>query len=254
MQRLIARLELKESLHHFWNNQHFNPFEEKQETLWPQEWKKQNSKAPTTNNVQTLVQKLSVVKGMNENLSVKINDLEGHSRHNNIKIVGMPEGEEKGRPMEFVMNLIPLLFRQSNLSKPVTVNRAHHVPLHRHSDIKHPRTVFARIHFYQEKELLLWRSWQQQLTYNGLSVFRFPDCTPEVLEQRRSFREVMSTLRVTGIKFSLRFPTRLHVQYVQYDEQVKMFTSPLDTENMIRNIWVGDHNRMPSSNNMNLGK
>ncbi len=49
---------------------------------------------------------------MNEKLKLKIDDLEGHSRHNNIKIVGVPEGKENSRPTEFITG-IPKLLRTS---------------------------------------------------------------------------------------------------------------------------------------------
>lgn len=51
---------------------------------------------------------LEVLKLTNEKLLRKVN-LEGHSRRNNIKIVGIPEGEEKGRPTDFVAALLPTL-------------------------------------------------------------------------------------------------------------------------------------------------
>lgn len=48
----------------------------------------------------------------NKKLWAKLLDLEGRSRRNNIRIVGVPEGEEKGRPTEFVSNLIPKQLHQ----------------------------------------------------------------------------------------------------------------------------------------------
>ncbi|KAE8301015.1 hypothetical protein D5F01_LYC01165 [Larimichthys crocea] len=45
----------------------------------------------------------------NKKLRAKLSDLEGRSRRNNIKIVGVPEGEKKGRLTDFVSNLIPKL-------------------------------------------------------------------------------------------------------------------------------------------------
>lgn len=220
-------------------NKRFDRLEEKLEILT-------NNQTALTNRVEeveeqvsdherrilVLEQKLIETQRTNEKLSAKINDLEGHSRRNNIKIVGIPEGEESGRPTEFVTGLIPKLFGASNLSKPVTVDRAHRVPLpRRNMDTKRPRTIIARIHFYQEKELLLRLSRNQELIYNGLRVFVFPDYTAEVTAQRRAFREVMNILREKAITFTLRYPARLHVQY---NDQVKVFTSPTGAETFIK--------------------
>lgn len=45
---------------------------------------------------------LAELRQQNKALHSKVLDLEGRSRRNNIKIVGIPEGEEKGRPTDFV--------------------------------------------------------------------------------------------------------------------------------------------------------
>lgn len=59
-------------------------------------------------------------------LKSKLNDLDGQSRHNNIGIVGIPEGAEKGRPTDFVAELIKQLFKVFSDS-PVN-DSAHRVP------------------------------------------------------------------------------------------------------------------------------
>ncbi|KAK7882765.1 hypothetical protein WMY93_028939 [Mugilogobius chulae] len=45
---------------------------------------------------------LEELRQQNKTLRSKLSDLEGRSRRNNLKIVGIPEGEEKGRPTDFV--------------------------------------------------------------------------------------------------------------------------------------------------------
>uniref|UniRef100_A0AAV2MGX8 Pentraxin (PTX) domain-containing protein n=1 Tax=Knipowitschia caucasica TaxID=637954 RepID=A0AAV2MGX8_KNICA len=146
-------------------------------------------------------------------LHSKLDDLEGRSRCNNIKIVGIPEGEEKGRPTEFVTSLIPKLLEQGNLAKQVIVDRAHRVPMPRATSTQRPRSIIARIHFYQEKEMLLRLSRQNQLVYNGARIFIYPDYTADVMTQRRGFRDVMQALREKEVTFILRFPARLQVNY-----------------------------------------
>ena len=60
----------------------------------------------------------SLSKQENKKLRAKLCVLEGRSRRLNIKIVGITEGEEKGRPTEFVSNLIPKLLGDDNFTKP----------------------------------------------------------------------------------------------------------------------------------------
>lgn len=50
----------------------------------------------------------------------KCNNLESHSRHINIRLIGVAEKEENGRPTEFIAELLPkLLFQKTsaNLSR-----------------------------------------------------------------------------------------------------------------------------------------
>lgn len=118
----------------------------------------------------------------------KIDELEGRSRRNNIKILGIPEDEEKGRPTELIAELLPKLFGSSNFAKPVMVVRAHCIPVPKPMDVNRPRGIIARIHFYQEKELIPRLSRQQQVKYNGNRVHIYPDYTAEVMTQRRRLK------------------------------------------------------------------
>ena len=54
----------------------------------------------------------------NTRLRAKANDLEGRSRCNNIKIVCIPEGEERGKPT-FMSALISKLLGETHFQKPV---------------------------------------------------------------------------------------------------------------------------------------
>ncbi|KAM4573726.1 uncharacterized protein l1td1 [Odontesthes bonariensis] len=65
---------------------------------------------------------LSTANGL---LKAKGNDLQGRSRRLNVRIVGIKEGEENGRPTEFVSRLIPELLGRDNFTKPVKIDRAH---------------------------------------------------------------------------------------------------------------------------------
>lgn len=167
----------------------------------------------------------------NTRLRAKTNDLEGRSRRNNIKIVGIPEGEEKGRPTEFISAIFPTLLGESHFPKPVVIDRAHRTLQPKPAEGARPRTFIARVHHYQEKETIMRLARQQRnLTYNGQRVFIYPDYTAEVMEQRRAFREIMQALRESEIKHSLRFPAKLHLQH---NGQPMVFTSPGDAKTFV---------------------
>ncbi len=54
-------------------------------------------------------------------LTFKLNDLEGRSRCNNTRLIGIPEEVEKGKPTEFVAELIKQLF--TDFSDPPVIDR-----------------------------------------------------------------------------------------------------------------------------------
>ncbi len=87
--------------------------------------------------------------------------------YGNIKIVGIQEGEEEGKPTEFVSRLIPQCLGKSIsliwlkwIERIIRFSR--NLPR-----VEKPRTILARIHHFQEKELILRRGRLQPLEYKG---------------------------------------------------------------------------------------
>lgn len=156
----------------------------------------------------------------NKKLRAKLSDLEGRSRRNNVRILGIPEGEEKGRPTEFVSNLIPKLLGDDNFAKPVVIDRVHRIQQPKPPEGSRPRMMIARVHLTQDKEKILRLGNQRSLEYEGNRILIFPDYSAEVMEQRRRFREALQLLRGKEIRYSLRFPARLHIDQ---EGQVKTF-------------------------------
>ena len=174
----------------------------------------------------------SVTKLQQENkkLRAKLSDLEGRSRRNNIRIIGVPEGEERGRPTEFVSNLIPKLLGDDNFTKPVVIDRAHRTQQPKPPEGSRPRMIIARVHRTQEKEKIRRLGRQSPMEYEGNRILIFPDYTAEVMEQRRGFREVLQLLREKGVRHSLRFPARLHIHH---QGQVKAFDDPDEAKTFV---------------------
>lgn len=173
----------------------------------------------------TLKGRYSELAKCNSQLRDKVQDLEARSRRHNIKIVGIKEGEEGGKPTEFVSKLIPELFGTKHFPHPLKVDRAHRSLQPKPAAGAKPRIILARIHHFQDKELILCRGRQQPLEYKGSKVLIFPDYTSEVMAQRRAFRDVMQALRDRGVKHTLRYPTRLHV-YSWDGEAPTIFADP----------------------------
>lgn len=130
-------------------------------------------------------------------------------------------------------HLIPKLLGAENFDKPVVIDRAHRTLQPKPAEGPKPRTIIARVHFAQDKEKILHICRQRRsLEYGGKRVFVFPDYTSDVMEKRRSFKEVQQVLREKNIQHHLRFPARLQVHH---QGQVKVFSSPAEANIFIEN-------------------
>lgn len=61
------------------------------------------------------------LRSENKFFRAKVNDLEGLY----LKFIGIKEGAEQGQPVEFVSELISMLFGRDKFSKPINVDCAH---------------------------------------------------------------------------------------------------------------------------------
>lgn len=137
-----------------------------------------------------LGQACTKMRAENEALCSKVIDLEARSRRQNIKIVGLAEKIENGRPSEFLTEFLPELLGASNFSKPIVVDRAHRLGRQPSDGNDRPRIMIARIHHYQIKEKILQLAHQQSpLNYRGKAIHIFPDFPAEVMKQRQAFAE-----------------------------------------------------------------
>ena len=83
--------------------------------------------------------------------------LENHSRHNNVKVIGIPE-KDPNESWEESENLVKNAIKEHlNIEEDVMIERAHHVgrshPLDRHDGSKvKPRPIVARFQFWKQKD------------------------------------------------------------------------------------------------------
>ncbi len=77
----------------------------------------------------------------------KVADLESRSRRQNVRIIGVPEGAEKGKPVKFITKLIPALFGAEHFTNPtVVVDRAHRSLGPKPADGARPQPFIVRLH------------------------------------------------------------------------------------------------------------
>ena len=143
---------------------------------------------------------------------VKLDDLEGRSRRNNIRITGVPEKAEGRSADLFVEDLIKEGLRPHGLSNYFSVERAHRIPGFRPTVGAPPRTIIARIFNFRDRDLILQEaSVAPPVKYENATIQFFPDFTLQVQKQRRSFLEIKRRLREQNYKYAMLYPAKLRV-------------------------------------------
>lgn len=157
----------------------------------------------------------NVCSGLRENnskLTAKVTDLEGRNRRQNLRILGLAETTEGGRPTEFFSDLLCEVFGKEMLPSPPEIDRAHRSLAPKPAPGQRPRPVILRLHRHQIKDLLIREARRRgKLDYRGQQIRIVEDYCPEVLSQRAEYREVMSELYGRGLKPSLLYPARLRI-------------------------------------------
>lgn len=146
-------------------------------------------------------------------LEAKQIDIEGQSRRNNIRIYGVPEGDEEGSRSvsAFVEDLlINALF--SGNSVDLAIERAHRSLGPKPPPDAAPRSILVKLASYKMKDEVLRLAWQKRgFTYKGKRVSLDQDYTTEVLKRRREYNEVKRVLKEKSIRFQTPYPAKLRV-------------------------------------------
>lgn len=85
-------------------------------------------------------------------LDTKCEDLEGRSRRNSLRLVGLPEGSEGSRPTEYVAQLLQEILQLQD--KPL-LDRAHRTLREKPKKGEPPRPLVIRVHYFHVRTEIL---------------------------------------------------------------------------------------------------
>ncbi|KAK7117362.1 hypothetical protein R3I94_013542 [Phoxinus phoxinus] len=168
----------------------------------------------TSQDMKTMEAELAAISEANAKLQTKLVDLEGRSRRNNIRIVGLPENIEGAHPTAFFSQVLVEVIGDQILSSTPELDRAHRTLAPKPGPNGKARPVIIRFLKFQERELVVReaRRLRGKLNYRGSQIHIFEDYSPEVAEQRSEYRAVMKQLYDLGLKPTLLFPARLFIR------------------------------------------
>ncbi|XP_078269195.1 uncharacterized protein LOC144601118 [Rhinoraja longicauda] len=168
---------------------------------------------------------------------VKINDkcteLEGRQRRQNLRIAGIPEGEEKDQDIrEFTANLLQKVL---SLDQKPQLARAHRVMRRQTGVGAPPRQMIIKVqNDYVVEEIMQKASRNRKLDLKGHRISIYRDYPAEVARKRKAFNETKSILReVADLKYGVSYPATLRVTY---DKKEHFFTDPVKALDFAKKI------------------
>lgn len=168
----------------------------------------------TSQDMKAMEVELATLTEAKAKLQTKLVDLEGRSRRNNIRIVGLPENIEGGHPTAFFSQVLMEVFGDQILNSAPDLDRAHRTLAPKPGPGGKARPVIIRFLKFQERELVVReaRRLRGKLNYRSSQIHIFEDYSPEVAEQRSEYRSVMKQLYDLGLKPTLLFPAKLFIR------------------------------------------
>uniref|UniRef100_A0A672GGL5 L1 transposable element RRM domain-containing protein n=1 Tax=Salarias fasciatus TaxID=181472 RepID=A0A672GGL5_SALFA len=184
----------------------------------------EKSLSSCTDDVVTLQREVAWLKTQSGALQDKCEDLEGRSRRNNIRIVGVPESQGSTTAV-----VSALLQQALGLPEPPVIDRSHRSlqPQPRRGD--QPRVIVARLHYFQDcANILRLAREKQRIKVNGANIFIYPDYTARVAKARAGYNGVRQQLReLEGVRYGILYPARLRITHGNKDH---IFSTPEEAQ------------------------
>lgn len=146
-------------------------------------------------------------------LKQKTESLESHSRKYNLRILGLPEGIEQGRPTSFVNELLIELFGKEELGLLPPANIAHRTGRNKDS-----RCMITRLNSFETRQYIIRlaaakRKKPEGLMYRGHKISFFPDLTADQRKQQSAFDDLRAILRKTDLRYGVAYPAKMLITF-----------------------------------------
>ena len=142
-----------------------------------------------------------------------IREMQDNMKRNNIRIIGIPEGEEEqGIENLFekvMMENFPNLMRE----KVTQIEGTQRVPSNRNPKRPSARQIIIKMAKFQDKERILKAEREdQEETYKGAPIRLATDFSMEMLQLRREWPKIFQVMANSGLQPRLHYPARLSIK------------------------------------------
>lgn len=195
-----------------------------------------NTASGSSDAIRELENKVETLRGQVTSLSEKCLDLEGRSKRQNLRVVGVKEGKEDGQnAREFAGRLLK---EALGLDETPVIDRAHRALRKKPGDNEPPRHLIVRVHYCHTYEDIMKKVMgTRDITFCGWRIQIFQDLPPEVAKRRATFTAVRRMLRdKPGVKYGLLYPAKLRVSH----DGVENFFTDLEKARQYAERLIGD--------------
>ena len=170
-------------------------------------------------------------------LDQKIDNLEAHSRRNNIRIMGLKEGTELDNLTRLLDHIFRYILDLEDSAPSPEVDRAHRAGRPRPNSQDAPRTIIVRLLRWKDKQNLLMAVKKKgRLQYDEQPFFIRQDMTAEVRRQRAVYNDIIEELKRKGIRAGVLYPARL---IVTIEGKTHLFNTPEEARRELSKLLRG---------------
>ena len=152
-----------------------------------------------------------------------LRDIWDNIKHTNIRIIGVPEEEEKKKGTEKIFEEI-IVENFPNMGKETVnhVQEAQRVPYRINPRRSMPRHILIKLTKIEYKEQILKAAREkQQITHKGIPIRLTADLSAETLQDRREWQNIFKLMQEKKLQPRLLYPARISFRF---DREVKTFT------------------------------
>ena len=163
---------------------------------------------------------------------IKINekkneDLWDNIKRTNIRIIGVPEEEEKEKGSEKIFEEI-IVKNIPNMGKEIAiqVQEAQRVPYRMNPRRNMPRYILIKLTKIKFKEKILKAAREkQQRTYKGIPIRLSADLSAETLQARREGQDIFKVLKGKHLQPRLLYPARISFRLMEKSKALQLSKS-----------------------------
>ena len=152
-----------------------------------------------------------------------LRDLWDNTKCNNIRIIGVPEEEEKKKGSEKIFEDI-IVENFPNMGKEIVtqVQEVQRVPYRISPRRNTPRHILIKLTKIKFKEKILKAAREKQkITYKGIPIRLSADFPAETLQARREWQDTLKVMKEKNLQPVLLYPARISFRF---DGKIKSFS------------------------------